>query len=97
MNQAKQLGAVDSEGKNRPVIGQFLKLVTGEKNEFHIFAKGPQGVLLRAFEERPVKLAVPKSANKIKPQDTDSGAMNIVLIVSIAIVVLLFAILISSQ
>lgn len=58
------MGAVTKEGTIKPISGDFLKIINGGKNEFHIFAKGPNGILLRAFEERPVKLAVSKRTNK---------------------------------
>lgn len=67
-NLASSLGAVDKEGINRPIPGEFYRIVTGQKNEFHIFAKGPNGVMLRAFEERPVRLAVPKDKTKSAEQ-----------------------------
>lgn len=57
---AKSMGAISKDGTNKPIVGEFLKMVTGGKNEYHIFAKGPNGTLLRAFEERPVKLALSK-------------------------------------
>lgn len=58
---AKTLGAVDQNGNAKPIVGSFLTIASG-KNEYHIFAKGPAGVLLQAFEESPVRLARPKSA-----------------------------------
>lgn len=65
---AKNLGAVGKDGTNMPITAEFLKLVIGGKSEYHLFAKGPNGVLLRAFEERPVKLAVP-TEKKIVEED----------------------------
>lgn len=63
---AKTLGAMDKDGNVKPVIGSFVAIASG-KNEYHIFAKGPVGVLLQAFEERPVRLARPKSATAPRP------------------------------
>ncbi|MEM7184802.1 MAG: hypothetical protein AAF518_28160 [Spirochaetota bacterium] len=57
---ARKLGAVGKDGLNHPIVGEFLEIVEGGKSEFHIFAEGPHNSLLRAFEERPVKIAVPQ-------------------------------------
>ncbi len=57
-SRARRLGAVNQLGQSQPIIGEFLKLIVG-KDEYHIFAKGPGNVLLRAFEPRPVRLAIP--------------------------------------
>ncbi|EMO29878.1 hypothetical protein LEP1GSC170_4363 [Leptospira interrogans serovar Bataviae str. HAI135] len=53
---AKTLGGIDENGNVRNVVGEFIGIAAG-KGEYHIFAKGPSGVLLQAFEERPVRLA----------------------------------------
>jgi hypothetical protein len=60
--KARRLGAVNPMGQLLPVVGTFLRLIVGPKDEYHIFAKGPKGVLLRAFEERPVRLAIPRDS-----------------------------------
>ncbi|PJZ71315.1 hypothetical protein CH373_02080 [Leptospira perolatii] len=70
---AKTLGAMDQEGNPKPVIGQFVAIASG-KNEYHVFAKGPAGVLLRAFEERPVRLARPKASSSSPPRPPGMGS-----------------------
>ena len=65
----KSVGAVTKEGAIKPIAGEFLKIITGGKMNI-IFCKGPNGILLRAFEERPVKLAVSKKKT-INPSKKD--------------------------
>ncbi len=70
---AHSMGAVGKDGINRPIIGTFVKIIVGTKNEYHIFAKGPNGVLLRAFEERPVRLAAPKEKGAMPPKESGNS------------------------
>ncbi|EQA35077.1 hypothetical protein LEP1GSC047_1809 [Leptospira inadai serovar Lyme str. 10] len=69
---AKTLGAIDQNGNPKPVVGSFITIASG-KNEYHIFAKGPAGVLLQAFEESPVRLARPKTTATPRPPGMSSG------------------------
>jgi hypothetical protein len=94
---AKQMGAVSKEGVNKPILGTFYKIITSGKNEFHIFAKGPNGILFRAFEERPVRLATPKQASKKKVEtkaDT-SATLSIIIGVLVTLVAILLFLYIS--
>ncbi|MBE7410505.1 MAG: hypothetical protein L6Q54_09825 [Leptospiraceae bacterium] len=89
---AASMGAVGKDGINRPITGTFVKILGGAKNEYHIFAKGPNEVLLRAFEERPVRLAVPKekgatSQKENQNSSTKSQGSNFPLIVVAGVVV----------
>jgi hypothetical protein len=86
-SRARRLGAVNKLGQNGPVIGEFVKLIMG-KDEFHLFAKGPHNTLLRAFEERPVRLAVPKAKDYEQEEER-----NIKSIVMVALGFLLFVLL----
>ena len=58
-NTAKELGGFSKNGKAIPVVGNFIKIIAGPKNEYHIFAKGPKGVLLHAQETHPVRISFP--------------------------------------
>ncbi|MBP9888163.1 MAG: hypothetical protein KBF93_17835 [Leptospiraceae bacterium] len=90
---AKSVGAVAKDGTNKPITGEFLKIVTGGKNEYHIFAKGPNGTLLRAFEERPVKLAVSKKTSQTSKKDEHSELgkmMSIIVGILLVLVIILF-------
>ena len=91
---AKSVGAVTQEGTIKPIAGDFLKIITGGKNEFHIFAKGPNGILLRAFEERPVKLAlskkIPQSAKKEERSELGKMMSVIIGILFVLIIILFF-------
>ena len=90
---AKSVGAVTKEGAIKPISGDFLKIINGGKNEFHIFAKGPNGILLRAFEERPVKLAVSKKNQQATKKDerSDLGKMMSVIIgILVVLIIILF-------
>lgn len=69
-SKARRLGAVNTLGQPVPIVGTFLRLIVGPKDEYHIFAKGPKGVLLRAFEERPVRLAIPRDS------DSEEGGIS---------------------
>jgi hypothetical protein len=62
---AKRLDAVSDKGELKPIIGDFFQIIEGKKNEYHIYARGPYGVLLRAFEERPVRIAIPKDEKNL--------------------------------
>lgn len=61
-SRARRLGGINQLGQNQPIIGEFLKIIAAE-NEYHILAKGPGNVLLKAFEERPVRLAYPRNTD----------------------------------
>ncbi|EQA43917.1 hypothetical protein LEP1GSC050_2999 [Leptospira broomii serovar Hurstbridge str. 5399] len=94
---AKTLGAIDQNGNAKPVVGSFISIASG-KNEYHIFAKGPAGVLLQAFEESPVRLARPKSAATPRPpgmsggKSSDSGnALNYFVLVGVVLLAGLLA------
>lgn len=98
---AKTLGAMDKDGNVKPVVGSFIAIASG-KNEYHIFAKGPVGVLLQAFEERPVRLARPKSAvTAPRPAsmsgksggDGSSNTVNYAILVGVVVLVGLLAII----
>jgi hypothetical protein len=68
---AKELGAVDTNGKYKPIIGYFIKIFQSPKQEFHLLATGPLGVVLHAIEKNPVKVSIPfeeeTSPNQSKP------------------------------
>ena len=87
---AKQLGGVDKDGNKKPVVGEFIQIASA-KGEYYIYAKGPGGVLLRSFEEGPVRIAVPKKekSSQKTPVKQESGAINIIIFVALAVVVLL--------
>jgi hypothetical protein len=88
---AKSMGAVNKDGQIKPISGTFFKLISGNKNEYHIFAKGPNGVLFRAFEERPVRLATPKKVVQKKEENSElSGVLSIV----VGVVIVLISILV---
>ncbi|PKA17377.1 LIC10486 family protein [Leptospira haakeii] len=94
---AKTLGAMDKDGNVKPVVGSFVAIASG-KNEYHIFAKGPAGVLLQAFEERPVRLARPKTAaNAPRPagmgakQSEGNNTLNYAILVGVVLLVGLLA------
>ncbi|MCB1180174.1 MAG: hypothetical protein KDK36_21530 [Leptospiraceae bacterium] len=79
-SKARRLGGVNKLGQPITITGTFLRLIVGPKDEYHIFAKGPHGVLLRAFEERPVRLAVPRYSEAGEGLEKNSKAMWIVAI-----------------
>jgi|GEM_PF-1211825 len=58
---ASLLGLIDEDGKisKEPIVGKF-KGIASAKNEYHIFAEGPNQYLFHSIEESPVKIAVPK-------------------------------------
>lgn len=90
---AKSVGAVGKDGVNKPIAGEFLKIITGGKNEFHIFAKGPNGILLRAFEERPVKLALSKKVTSAGKKDDSSDVgkmMSVIIGILLVLIIALF-------
>ncbi len=90
---AKSVGAVTKEGTIKPIAGEFLKIITGGKNEYHIFAKGPNGVLLRAFEERPVKLAISKKTPQVAKKDDRSELgkmMSVIIGILLVLIIILF-------
>lgn len=88
-SRARRLGAVNKLGQNQPIVGEFVKLIIGD-HEYHIFAKGPGNVLLRAFEEMPVRLAVPKDAN---PKDLEEKALKTTFLVAGAFVLFILVLL----
>ena len=87
---ARQLGGIDKDGNKKPVVGEFIQIASA-KNEYYLYAKGPGGVLLRSFEEGPVRIAVPKKekAAQKTPVKQESGAINVIIFVALAVVVLL--------
>ncbi|PJZ56795.1 LIC10486 family protein [Leptospira barantonii] len=89
---AKTLGGFDEAGNPKNVIGEFIGIAAG-KGEYHIFAKGPSGVLLQAFEERPVRLAKVKSkssgsAPSAKVESSSGGGSLGMIIVAGVVIVL---------
>ncbi|WP_036043731.1 LIC10486 family protein [Leptospira alstonii] len=95
---AKTLGGIDEDGNLKNVVGEFIGIATG-KGEYHIFAKGPSGVLLQAFEERPVRLAKVKSktsssAPASKSDSGGGGSLGIIIVAGVVIVVGLLVFLI---
>ncbi len=90
---AKQMGAVNKEGVNKPILGTFYRIITSGKNEFHIFAKGPNGILFRAFEERPVRLATPKKAGSNLKKVESKSDISMTLSIIVGVLVTLVAIL----
>jgi hypothetical protein len=74
MANASLLGLVDEEGKvsKEPIIGKFRGIASA-KNEYHIFAEGPNQYLFHSTEESPVKVAVPKPV--ITTQMTDKAGL----------------------
>ncbi|EKO52051.1 MULTISPECIES: LIC10486 family protein [Leptospira] len=96
---AKTLGGIDEDGNVRNVVGEFIGIAAG-KGEYHIFAKGPSGVLLQAFEERPVRLAKVKtktssSASTTKAETSSGvGSLGIIIVAGVVLVVGLLVFLI---
>lgn len=89
-SRARRLGAVNKLGQNQPIVGEFVKLIVGD-HEYHIFAKGPGNVLLRAFEAMPVRLAYPKDLDvNILEQKTLKTVFLVIGAFIIFIVVLFF-------
>lgn len=87
---ARTLGGIDEDGNLKNIVGEFIGIATG-KGEYHIFAKGPSGVLLQAFEERPVRLAKVKSKTPSSvpapKSDSGSGSLGIIIVAGVVIVV----------
>ncbi|GBF51105.1 hypothetical protein LPTSP4_26360 [Leptospira ryugenii] len=71
---ATALGALDKEGKvsKEPIVGKF-KGIASAKNEYHIFAEGPNQILLHSIEESPVKVATPKAIASVGSNQDKSG------------------------
>ncbi|MCG6166630.1 LIC10486 family protein [Leptospira sanjuanensis] len=96
---AKTLGGFDEAGNPKNVIGEFIGIAAG-KGEYHIFAKGPSGVLLQAFEERPVRLAKVKTksaSSSPAPSKVESGgggSLGMIIVAGVVIVVGLLVFLI---
>ncbi|MBE8432333.1 hypothetical protein IQB77_21750, partial [Leptospira interrogans serovar Pomona] len=96
---ARTLGGIDEDGNVKNVVGEFIGIATG-KGEYHIFAKGPSGVLLQAFEERPVRLAKVKSKTASSTSSTrvesssGAGPLGIIIVAGVVIAVGLLVFLI---
>ncbi|PJZ53698.1 LIC10486 family protein [Leptospira adleri] len=96
---AKTLGGFDEAGNPKSVVGEFIGIAAG-KGEYHIFAKGPSGVLLQAFEERPVRLARLKgktSGSTPAPAKVESGgggSLGMIIVAGVVIVLGLLVFLI---
>jgi hypothetical protein len=87
--RASHLGSVDEKGNVTPVVGRYIGIASG-KNEYHIFAEGPKGVLLHAIEERPVRLAIPKNTVRLKEEtESEMNPLNIFIIAATFIVIVL--------
>ncbi|MBM9500063.1 hypothetical protein JWG44_07350 [Leptospira sp. 201903071] len=88
---AKTLGGYDDAGNPKNVVGEFIGIAAG-KGEYHIFAKGPSGVLLQAFEERPVRLARVKgkvASSTPTPTKVESGGGSLGMIIVAGVVIVL--------
>ncbi|MDV6234376.1 hypothetical protein CH379_001870 [Leptospira ellisii] len=87
---AKTLGGYDDAGNPKNIVGEFIGIAAG-KGEYHIFAKGPSGVLLQAFEERPVRLAKlkGKSAPAAAPSKVETGGGSLGMIIVAGVVIVL--------
>ncbi|AOP32797.1 hypothetical protein A0128_02265 [Leptospira tipperaryensis] len=95
---AKTLGGYDDAGNPKNVVGEFIGIAAG-KGEYHIFAKGPSGVLLQAFEERPVRLARLKgkttaSSAPAKVESSSGGSLGMIIVAGVVIVLGLLVFLI---
>ncbi|TGN20901.1 LIC10486 family protein [Leptospira idonii] len=75
MANAGLLGLIDAAGNvsKEPVVGKFLGIASS-KNEFHIFAEGPNQYLFHSIEEHPVKVAIPKGATVPTAGDKQAAA-----------------------
>ncbi len=92
---AKELGAMDDTGKNKPIIGKFIKLFQSPKQEFHLIATGPMGVVLHAIEKNPVKVAIPTEEEEPKEVLTTLGnGLYLIILVVMAILGILLLLLI---
>lgn len=87
---AKLMGALDGNGVNHPITADFLGVVRGNENEYYVLAKGPGGILLKAFEERPVKVAIAGKKKYEEKGEKDIGGILWIFIV--ILVVFLFII-----
>lgn len=74
MTNANLLGLIDEDGNvaKAPIIGKFLGIASS-KNEYHIFAEGPNNYLFHSIEEHPVKIAIPKIASSTPSTKQKSG------------------------
>ncbi len=105
MANASLLGLVDETGKvsKEPIIGKF-RGIAGAKNEYHIFAEGPNQYLFHSIEESPVKVAVPKpvvntpipseknvTAVKKKPTEAQKSSGNLYYMIGVLIALVLIA------
>ncbi|MCB1159333.1 MAG: hypothetical protein KDK45_17665, partial [Leptospiraceae bacterium] len=82
---ANRLGAVGEDGIVHPLIVKFYRYIEMSKGEYYIYAKGPENVLLKAFEERKVRIAVPKDKKTALFEDvSDKLQLNWIFFVSIA-------------
>jgi hypothetical protein len=87
-NVARSMGAINKNGKPIPIVGKFVKIIAGQNNEYHIFAKGPGGVLLHSTETQQVKVAYP-----IEEEILDSNSKQILIIILAAFSLLIGALL----
>lgn len=96
--EAQALGAVDANGKLKPVIGNFLIIVQGE-GEYHIFAKGPNNTIFHSIEESPVRIATPHKKSishsniEITTETDNTGVIVIGAIAAIVIIIMIVALL----
>ncbi|BDA77282.1 hypothetical protein LPTSP3_g02120 [Leptospira kobayashii] len=74
MTNANLLGLIDEDGNvaKAPIVGKFLGIASS-KNEYHIFAEGPNNYLFHSIEEHPVKVAIPKIAGAASSTKQKSG------------------------
>jgi hypothetical protein len=106
MANASLLGIIDEAGNisKEPLVGKF-RGIASTKNEYHIFAEGPNQYLFHSIEEHPVKIAVPKpviaqsanekisQANKKKPPEPVKSG-NLYSLIGVFVALLLIAFLI---
>lgn len=95
---ARKLGAVGIDGLNHPIAAEFIEIVEGGKSEFHIFARGPQNTLIRAFEERQVRLAIAKDDKNTDSKSFFAGkSFMIHLIITVILVLVTIAVIYFNQ
>ena len=87
-NRARTMGGVDDNGKYRPIIGKFMKMMTSPKREFHILATVQDGILLHAIEKNQVKVAVAPE-DSIEEEKKSSNSLYIILLSILVILGLL--------
>ncbi|MDX1958410.1 MAG: hypothetical protein SFU98_07540 [Leptospiraceae bacterium] len=89
---ARKLDGVDEKGFPKPIVGKFKKMIIGPKNEYHIFAEGPKGVLLRSLEERKIRVATPKNNSAQRKFEDDSNTSKSFMYVLIGFVIFVIVI-----